>query len=57
MSPKIGRPHIENPKTDRFNIRATPEEKKEILHFSKESGIGLLELLKIGIDSVKSQKK
>lgn len=56
MSPRKGRPPIENPKTDRFNIRTTPEEKKEILNFSKQSGIGLLELLKIGIESVKSKK-
>ena len=56
MSPRTGRPCIENPKTDRFNIRVTPEEKKEILNFSKESGIGLLELLKIGINTVKKEK-
>lgn len=57
MSPKIGRPPAENPKTDRFNIRVTPEEKKEILEFSKKSGKGLLDLLKIGIQAVEEQEK
>lgn len=57
MSPKTGRPPVENPKTDRFNIRVTPEEKKEILKFSKESGKGLLDLLRIGIETVKRKEK
>lgn len=57
MSPKMGRPPVENPKTDRFNIRVTPEEKKEILEFSKKSGKGLLDLLKIGIQTVEKQEK
>lgn len=57
MSPKMGRPPVDNPKTDRFNIRVTPEEKKEILEFSKKSGKGLLDLLRIGIDAVKEKEK
>lgn len=57
MSPRMGRPPKENPKTDRFNIRVTPEEKKYILNFSKESGKGLLELLRIGIEAVKAKEK
>ncbi len=55
MSPQIGRPPIDNPKSDRFNIRVSPNEKKEILKFSKESGKGLLDLIKIGIETVKSE--
>lgn len=57
MSPRTGRPKSENPKSDRFNIRVSPDKKKEILEFSQESGIGLLELLEIGIDTVKNEKK
>lgn len=53
MSPRTGRPLSENPKTERLFIRVTPEEKKEIQEFSKKSGYGLLELIKIGIESVK----
>lgn len=53
MSPRMGRPLSENPKTERLFIRVTPEEKKEIQDFSKTSGYGLLELIKIGMKSVK----
>lgn len=55
MSPRTGRPPIEKPKSDRFNIRVSPEEKKEILDFSKDTGIGLLELLKIGMETEKKK--
>jgi len=53
MSPRTGRPLSENPKTERLFIRVTPEEKKEIQEFSKKSGRGLLELIKLGIEAVK----
>lgn len=53
MSPRTGRPKIENPKTERLFIRVTPEEKKEIQEFSNQSGYGLLELIKLGIQAVK----
>lgn len=55
MSPRTGRPHSENPKTERLFIRVTPDEKKEIQEFSKKSGYGLLELIKKGIESVKER--
>ncbi len=57
MSPRTGRPPSDNPKTDRFNIRVTAEEKKEILDFSQKTGKGLLELLRIGIEAVKEKEK
>lgn len=53
MSPKIGRPKIENPKTERLYIRVTPEEKAQIYDFVQKSGYTLLELLEKGIESVK----
>ena len=55
MSPRTGRPPSDNPKTERLFIRVTPTDKKEIQEFSEKSGIGLLELLKIGIDTVKKK--
>jgi hypothetical protein len=55
MSPKTGRPKIDNPKTSRLEIRVTPDEKAEIQSFSRKSGYSLLSLLKIGIDSVKQK--
>ena len=57
MSPRTGRPPTENPKTDRFNIRVTQKKKKYILDFSKETGKGLLELIRIGIKTVKEKEK
>lgn len=55
MSPRTGRPPSDNPKTERLFIRVTPEDKKEIQDFTNESGYGLLELLKIGIKTVKGK--
>lgn len=51
MSPKMGRPPSENPKTARLEIRVTPQEKQQIKEFCNTSGLGLLELLKIGIET------
>ena len=42
MSPRTGRPPVDNPKTERLFIRVSPDEKKEIQEFSKNSGYGLL---------------
>ena len=53
MSPKIGRPKVDNPKSERLYIRVTPEEKVQIYKFAKENGFTLLELLYKGIESVK----
>ena len=53
MNTVQGRPRSVNPKTERLFIRVTPEEKSEIMCFSKDSGYSLLDLIKIGIESVK----
>ena len=55
MSPRTGRPKAENPKTERLFIRITPEEKKEIQEFSEKYGYSLLELLRIGIETLKKK--
>lgn len=55
MSPRTGRPPSDNPKTERLFIRVTPEDKKEIREFSKNSGYGMLELIKAGIEAVKKK--
>lgn len=56
MSPKTGRPKADNPKSERLFIRVTPAEKQEIQEFQKKTGYGLLDLLKMGIESVKRKK-
>lgn len=53
MSPRNGRPPLDNPKSERLFIRVTPDEKKEIQEFVKNSEYGLLDLIKIGIETVK----
>lgn len=53
MSAKMGRPKLDNPKSERLYIRVTPEEKVRIYNFAKENGYTLLELLYRGIESVK----
>lgn len=57
MSPTKGRPKLDNPKNDRIYIRVTKDEKKEIMEFSDKSGYTILDLIKIGIEKVRGQKK
>lgn len=57
MSPhQMGRPKSDNPKIERIFIRVTPEEKREIQDFSKKHGIGLLDLIKTGIEALKKNE-
>ena len=56
MSSRTGRPPLDNPKSERITLRVTPDEKSEIMKYSKESKKGLLELLKIGVDAAKKKK-
>ena len=57
MSPRTGRPKSENPMNDRIYVRVTKREKKEIMDFSSECGYSILELIRIGIEKIRSQKK
>ncbi len=56
MSPKTGRPLSDNPKTERIYVRVTPEEKNEIMDFSKKHKITILDLIRKGIEAVRKQK-
>lgn len=53
LSPKTGRPPIDNPKDKRLYIRVTEKEKQEIMDFTKKNNISCLELLKIGMEKAK----
>ena len=55
MASSRGRPPTDNPKSERFFIRVTPQEKEEIYDFARSSGYSLLELLKKGIEAVKAE--
>lgn len=56
MSPRTGRPKVENPMNDRIYVRVTREEKEKIMKFSSESGYSILELIRFGIEKLKGQK-
>ena len=55
MAQPRGRPRVDDPKSERFFIRVTPQEKKEIYDFAKSSGYSLLELIKKGIEAAKAE--
>lgn len=55
MSPRTGRPKIDNPKTERLYIRVSPDEKKCIQDFLSKSKYGLLDIIKIGISALKQK--
>ena len=57
MSVRKGRPKADNPMNDRLYVRVTKTEKEEIMKFSSENGYSILELIRIGIEKVKGQKK
>ena len=50
-----GRPRSENPMSERFFIRVTPQEKEEIFAFARDTGYSLLGLLKKGIEAVQAE--
>ncbi len=57
MSPRTGRPKTDNPMNDRLYVRITKAEKEEIMDFSSKNRISILELIRIGIETVESRKK
>ena len=57
MSPRTGRPKVDNPMSERLYVRVSKQEKDEIMKFSSESGYSILELIRAGIEKLKGQKK
>lgn len=53
MSPRTGRPHAENPKSERLHIRVAPDEKEKIQKFCEEFGVSMLELIRKGMEAMK----
>ena len=56
MAPTLGRPPIDNPKSERLYIRVTPDEKAEMQAITKETGLTLLDLIRAGIQAVTKKK-
>ena len=57
MSPRTGRPKVDNSMNERLYVRVSKQEKDEIMKFSSESGYSILELIRAGIEKLKGQKK
>lgn len=57
MSPRTGRPKVDNPMNERLYVRVSKQEKDEIMKFSSESGYSILEFIRAGIEKLKGQKK
>lgn len=57
MSPRTGRPKVDNPMNERLYVRVSKQEKDEIMKFSSENGYSILELIRAGIEKLRSQKK
>ena len=53
MSPRTGRPPIENPRNAGIHIRVTQKEKDEIMEYCKKAKKTCLDLIKIGIEADK----
>lgn len=56
MSPRTGRPKVDNPMNERLYVRVSKQEKDEIMKFSSESGYSILQLIRAGIEKLKGQK-
>jgi hypothetical protein len=52
MSPRTGRPKIDNPKRNQTKIRTTDEELEKIEYCAKKLGISKTEVILKGVDMV-----
>ncbi len=52
MSPRTGRPKIDNPKSEQIKIRATKADKERLLYCCEKAGMTQYEVLMIGIEKV-----
>ncbi len=50
---KMGRPPIENARTERVHFRVTKQEKEELKELAKEKGLSITELVLEGIKKMK----
>lgn len=57
MSPRTGRPRIENPKSEQIKIRATKEDKKLLDDCCEETGMTQYEVVMTGIKKVYNESK
>lgn len=57
MSPRVGRPPIENPKKIKMNIRISEQTSKDLQECADALNISRINVIEKGIELVKSQIK
>ncbi len=57
MSPRTGRPPIDNPKGKRINIRITEQTDRDLTECSKILNVSKTEVIEMGIQKVKADIK
>ncbi len=57
MSPRTGRPKIDNPKTERITVRLDIESSKTLNEYCKKKNVEKAEAVRIGIARLKSDIK
>lgn len=57
MSPRTGRPKSENPKSDRYLVRTTPEVTQMLEELSKHYGTSKSEIFRMGVERLYAETK
>lgn len=57
MSPKMGRPKVENPKALQYRIRLTEEEAQKLEYCSEKTGLTKADVLRKGLERVYQEVK
>lgn len=57
MSPRTGRPKIDNPKAERITVRLDSESSKTLNEYCKQKNVEKAEAVRVGISKLKSDIK
>ncbi len=57
MSPRTGRPPVDNPKNTRIELRVTKAEKDELQKFCLDNKVGYLDLIRLGKRTLEEEQK
>ncbi len=57
MSPRTGRPKVDEPKNIEVKVRFTEKTNQELLHYSKKRNLKRAEAIRIAVDLLLSQEK
>lgn len=57
MSPRTGRPKVENPKTKRYCIRMNEEDAKKLEELAQHFGTNIPEVFRMGVERLYAETK